>query len=388
MVNLDKLLKDLDHSTLQPALKRWFCTYLKGRQSKVHFRNSTSDYRNVRTGVPQGAVTSPVLFNFYLSKLPIPPKGVYVVQYADDISIYTTGKNINTMTEQINAYAKEVNDFLEERELLLSAEKSTVTLFTPDTKEYHIHPQVKIKDSIVPLEKNPKLLGVTFDTMHTFTPHVNKTVDKVKSKVNLMKAISGTTWGQDKEVLTQTYKAIGRSLLEYGVPIWSPIISPSCWDKLQIVQNQALRVITGCLLMSPIEHLHRETKILPLKEHGEMLSKQFLLNCNLPGHPGYKHLERPVPERPTRKPTKYRLKDSIRHLLPVSDKSLLKKGMKDVHTESVQSTISQYNNNKVLDNAPPPINTEEQDITRKSRCLLSQLRSGYSRKLNSYSTRE
>mgnify|MGYP007048355338 CR=1 FL=1 len=291
------------------------------------------------------------------------------------------------MTEQINAYAKEVNDFLEERELLLSAEKSTVTLFTPDTKEYHIHPQVKIKDSIVPLEKNPKLLGVTFDTMHTFTPHVNKTVDKVKSKVNLMKAISGTTWGQDKEVLTQTYKAIGRSLLEYGVPIWSPIISPSCWDKLQIVQNQALRVITGCLLMSPIEHLHRETKILPLKEHGEMLSKQFLLNCNLPGHPGYKHLERPVPERPTRKPTIYRLKDSIRHLLPVSDKSLLKKGMKDVHTESVQSTINQYNNNKVLDNAPPPIDIEEQNLTRKSRCLLSQLRSGYSRKLNSYMSR-
>ena len=61
--------------------------------------------------------------------------------------------------------------------------------------------------------------------------------------------------------------------------------------------------------------------------------------------------------------------------------------MKDVHTESVQSTISQYNNNKVLDNAPPPINIEEQNLTRKSRCLLSQLRSGYSRKLNSYMSR-
>lgn len=74
MVNLDKLLKDLDHSTLPPALKRWFCAYLKGRQSKVHFRNSTSDYRNVRTGVPQGAVTSPVLFNFYPPNYLYPPK--------------------------------------------------------------------------------------------------------------------------------------------------------------------------------------------------------------------------------------------------------------------------------------------------------------------------
>ena len=155
MVNLDKLLQELNQSTLPPPLKRWFCCYLKGRQAQVHFRNSTSRFKNVRTGVPQGAVTSPVLFNFYLSKLPKPPTGVYVVQYADDISIYTSGNNIKEMTEKINSYAKDVAEYLEERKLILSAEKSTVTLFTPDTKEYNIHPQVIIDNTIVLLEENP-----------------------------------------------------------------------------------------------------------------------------------------------------------------------------------------------------------------------------------------
>ena len=72
MVSHDKLLKDLNQTTLPPELKRWFNTYLHGRQSRVNFRNETSSARNVRTGVPQGAVTSPVLFNFYLTKLPTP----------------------------------------------------------------------------------------------------------------------------------------------------------------------------------------------------------------------------------------------------------------------------------------------------------------------------
>ena len=112
----------------------------------MHFRNSTSKFKNVRTGVPQGAVTSPVLFNFYLSNLPIPPKGVYVIQYADDISIYTSGTDIKAMTEKINSYAKESADYLKERKLILSAEKSTVTLFTPDTKEFNIHPHVFINN--------------------------------------------------------------------------------------------------------------------------------------------------------------------------------------------------------------------------------------------------
>ena len=388
MVSLDKLIQDLDQSTLPPPIKRWFSNYLRGRQSKVHFRNSTSSKRNIRTGVPQGAVTSPVLFNFYLRCLPIPPEGVMVVQYADDISIYATGKNIPDLTKKINDYAKLVIDFLEERELMVSPEKSTVTLFTPDTKEYNIHPDVQLRGKPVPLEHEPKLLGVTFNTMHTFTPHVNKTVNKAKAKVNLIKAVAGSTWGQDKETLTLTYKAIGRSILEYAVPIWSPIISTSCWDRLQVVQNQALRVATGCLAMTSIDHLHRETKVLPLKEHGEMLTKQFLLSCQLPGHPGNRVINTPAPNRPKRKPTNLKYREEIQHLPPITDKASLKSNNKRIHTETVQKVIANYPDNKVLNTRPPEVNDKEEiSLPRTSRCLLSQLRSGYSRMLNSYKSR-
>ena len=96
-------------------------------------------------------------------------------------------------------------EYLEERDLEVSPEKSTVTLFTPDTNQHKIHPQVFIKGKLVKLDKNPKLLGVTFDTMHSFTSHVNNTVIKAKKKINVMKALAGTTWGQDNETLIITY---------------------------------------------------------------------------------------------------------------------------------------------------------------------------------------
>ena len=387
MVSLDKLIQDLDQTSLPSAIKRWFSCYLRGRQSKVHFRNSESGKRNVRTGVPQGAVTSPILFNFYLRGLPTPPEGIFVVQYADDISIYATGNNIPDLVKKINDYANHVIDFLEERELMVSAEKSTVTLFTPDTKQYNLCPQVQLRGKPVPLEHKPKLLGVIFDTMHTFTPHVESIVNKAKSKVNLMKAVAGSTWGQDKETLVLTYKALGRSILEYAVPIWSPIIPKSSWDKIQVVQNQALRVATGCLAMTPIEHLHRETKVLPVREHGEMLTKQFLLNCHLPGHPGNRVIDIPFPDRKQRKPTVLNYRDNIQHLLPVNDRVSLKSMTKRIHTETVQYTIASYPDNKVLHGTPPEVQEDEHTLSRTSRCLLSQLRSGYSRIINSYLSR-
>ena len=134
MVSHVKLLQDINRSTLPPFVKRWLSCYLHGRQSKVNFRGQMSNSRNVRTGVPQGAVSSPILFNYYLSQLPSPPQGLKVIQYADDISIYTSGTSVTKMTEDINSYTAAVIAYLEARELTVAPEKSTVTFFTPDTK--------------------------------------------------------------------------------------------------------------------------------------------------------------------------------------------------------------------------------------------------------------
>ena len=50
----------------------------------------------------------------------------------------------------------------------------------------------------------------------------------------------------------------------------------------------------------------------------------------------------------------------------------------------VVKSISNLPPNKVLQRIPPEVNKEESNIPRYPRSLLSQLRSGYSRVLNSY----
>ena len=137
----------------QTFVKRWLSCYLPGRQSKVSFRNTTSTGRIVRTGVPQGAVSSPLLFNFYLSNLPTPPANVKIVQYADDISVYVTGKDVPSMCTLINDYASLLIDFLAERNLVVSPEKSTVTLFSPDNQQINFHHEVFIDGCQVKTEK-------------------------------------------------------------------------------------------------------------------------------------------------------------------------------------------------------------------------------------------
>ena len=59
--------------------------------------------------------------------------------------------------------------------------------------------------------------------------------------------------------------------------------------------TEALKLITVNLKMAPEQHIHQETKILPIKEHCLMKSKQYLLTSHQPDHPAYTNFHRPLP---------------------------------------------------------------------------------------------
>ena len=65
------------------------------RDANPTYRNHTSKQRQLKTGVPQGGVLSPTLFNIYTSDLPPPSAPVQVMAYADDITITSTHSSTN-----------------------------------------------------------------------------------------------------------------------------------------------------------------------------------------------------------------------------------------------------------------------------------------------------
>ena len=96
---------------------------------------------------------------------------------------------------------------------------------------------------------------------------------------NILKALAGTSWGQQKETLLMTYKAVGCSIANYAAPVWSTNASNTSMEKIQVAQNEALRISTGAHKMSSIDHLHCEAQMLKVTEHPDLLSAQYLVKC-------------------------------------------------------------------------------------------------------------
>ena len=85
-----------------------------------------------------------------------------------------------------------------------------------------------------------------------------------------------------------TYKAVKRPALEYASSIWLPLASSTSINKLQVMQNVALKTATGCTQDTSIQHLHDETLILPIHEHLQLLASQYKQKTQHPSHPLHK----------------------------------------------------------------------------------------------------
>ena len=211
------------------------------------------------------------------------------------------------------------------------------------------------------------------DPSISFHKHCNYVSDRIDKRNNMLKALAGSSWGQDKETLLMTYNALGKSIANYAAPVWSTNASDSSFKKIQTAQNAALRTATGAHKMASIDHLHQESLTLRVKDHSDMLSAQYLVNCLEEDHVSHGiTIQEPRP-----RPMKETLHS--RHLSTVLPRlgSNRMESLQNLHTHAVDSAIQLQGNNRVLKKRPPPISDEEQRLNRRQRCTLSQLRSGH-----------
>ena len=94
--------------------------------------------------------------------------------------------------------------------------------------------------------KSILVLGLTLGPKLTYSTHIHNISVQAHTPLQIIKALTATGWGKQKETLMATYKEVMRPALEYASSVWSPIASSTSINKLQVMQNAALRTATGC----------------------------------------------------------------------------------------------------------------------------------------------
>ncbi|GFW15460.1 probable RNA-directed DNA polymerase from transposon X-element [Trichonephila clavipes] len=120
----------------------------------------------------------------------------------------------------------------------------------------------------------PTYLGVTLDPKLRFSKHIEQTANKALGKLNILRKLSGTSWGSRPQTLKSTFCTVIRPVLEYATPIWTPA-SISVKRKLDSVQHRAAKIIIGAVSSTNNEKAEQECGLPPLERWRNLATIKF-----------------------------------------------------------------------------------------------------------------
>jgi len=86
---MESIIKDISGNLLE-----WIRNFLVGRKQKVVLNNNESELSEVVNGVLQGSVLGPILFNIYVSDMPLTVNSP-IVLFADNVKMFRTIVTVN-----------------------------------------------------------------------------------------------------------------------------------------------------------------------------------------------------------------------------------------------------------------------------------------------------
>ena len=255
------LLYKLANIGIDGNLLLWFKNYLTDRKIKVTLRGQLSDEKEIKAGVPQGAVLSPILFNIMLHDLPT-QEDIQVYVFADDITIACSDTDPKIVQRKLQGYTDQLIHWTTKWGLKISSTKTKIQHFT----RKRASPPVLVLDGApVKYAKQQKLLGIIFDSLClTWNPHINYLHSDCLRRISIMKIISSFKWGASTDILKMFYIAYVRSKILYGSPAFSQL-SERNLNKISVIQNSCLRLMLGARKTTPILSLEAESQLPPLR---------------------------------------------------------------------------------------------------------------------------
>jgi hypothetical protein len=199
-LDLSKAFDTVDHNILIKKLENygvrgiplsWFKDYLTHRQQQVKCNGTTSKFKLIKFGVPQGSILGPLLFLIYINDLPNTSSILHFVLFADDSNVFFSHKSYDEVFRILNQELLLLSDWFKANKLSLNLAKTNYIIFcshmksTPQQKK-----KVQIDTTDIPQVKSVKFLGVYVDQHLTWNNHIEQIALKIAKNIGILTRIS------------------------------------------------------------------------------------------------------------------------------------------------------------------------------------------------------
>ena len=265
-INHKILLQKLPYFGLSNTMINWIGNYLTNRRQRCTVNGTSSGELTITCGVPQGSILGPLLFLMYVNDVSTNLLHTKVLLYADDTVIFARHKDEGMAHLWVSHDLILLQEWCNRNQLTINLSKTKLMLLgTKNMLKRGTKLDISLSGTKLQYVKHFNYLGMKLEDTLSFEWHATETMRMVAHKLYLLSKIRKyITIGQAIAI----YKAKVVPYFDYG-DIFLMNINQKAIDKLQKLQNRALRICLALDGRSNVNDMHNTCNINKLTHRRE-----------------------------------------------------------------------------------------------------------------------
>ena len=211
----DILLRKLAQLDVNPSVIKWYFSFLSERPQRVRFNSVLSEETLCSTGVPQGTVSSSLLFTLYTDDCVSSNPNQFVIKFSDDtviLSLLKSNSNIDSHTSGVDNFT----EWCDQHHLRINVNKTQEIIVDP--RSIGDHSMIAVHDHNIEQVSSYKYLGVQIDKDLSWHTHVTTLCSKIHQRLHFLRRLR--LFGVSQNIMLTFYRASIESILRYGISSW------------------------------------------------------------------------------------------------------------------------------------------------------------------------
>ena len=228
-MDIEKVFDKINHESVLQTIRKQFPkqihqlikSYLSSRTFVIKIKDTYSEVKDIKAGVPQGSVLGPILYAFYTANIPTTTNSK-ILTFADDTAMLVRHTNPETAVKLLKEHITKIEKWLQDKQIKAKPNKCNHITFT---LQKQISPNILLNGTHIIRTKQVKYIGLHLDTQLTWKQHTKSIIDKIQTTRRQMHMLTSRKSILSIENKLKIFKTIIKPIWTYGIPLWGSHIN-------------------------------------------------------------------------------------------------------------------------------------------------------------------